>query len=119
MPKTLLTGSLDEQCEFLYTLAQGKMQQGNYTGAIHALKEIAKYQPGYRDTAQLLAEAQRRKADHRTLLIFAFGGAALFIGIGTLLQAGNDVILLALALTGLLLGYFVGNLIHSWNVKRG
>lgn len=119
MPKRLLTGSLDEQCEFLYTLAQEKIQQGNYTGAVHALQEIAKYQPNYRDTAQLLAEARRRKSDHTTLLVTSFGGAALFIGIGTWMQARNDFILLALALLGGLLGYFVGNLIHSWNAKRG
>ncbi len=119
MPKTLLTGSLDEQCEFLYTLAQDKMQQGNYTGAIHALKEIAKYRPDYRDTAQMLAEAKRRKSDHTLLLLYAFGGAALFIGIGTVTQAGNDLVLMALALVGGLLGYLVGNLIHSWNAKRG
>lgn len=119
MAKTLLTGSLDEQCEFLYTLAQTKMQQGNYTGAIHALKEIAKYQPGYRDTAQLLAEAQRRKAEHTTLLFYAFGGAALFIGIGTVLQAGNDLVFLVLALAGGLLGYFAGNLMRSLRGRAG
>jgi hypothetical protein len=113
MPKTLLTGSLDEQCEFLYTLAQTKMQQGNYTGAVHALKEITKYKPGYRDTAQLLAEAQRRKSDHTALLVCTFGGAALFIGIGTWLQVGNDLIFLALALVGGLLGYFVANWVRS------
>ncbi|RIK43369.1 MAG: hypothetical protein DCC57_17815 [Chloroflexi bacterium] len=99
MAKTLLTGSLDEQCEFLYTLAQTKMQQGNYTGAIHALKEIAKYQPGYRDTAQLLAEAQRRKAEHT--------------------QAGNDLVFLVLALAGGLLGYFAGNLMRSLRGRAG
>ena len=65
------------------------------------------------------AEAKRRKSEHTSLLIYAFGGAALFVGIGTLIQAGNDLILLALALVGLLLGYFVGNLIQSWNAKRG
>ncbi len=118
MPKTLLTGSLDEQCEFLYTLAQEKMQQGNYTGAIRALKEIAKYQPDYRDTRQLLAEAKRRKSDHTSLLLFGFGGATLFVGIGTLLQVSNDLILIALALIGLLVGYFAGNFIRSLRRTR-
>ena len=61
MAKQALSGSLEEQCEFLYTLAVEKMGDGNYTGAVHALKEIVKYAPDYRDSAELLAEAKRRK----------------------------------------------------------
>lgn len=113
MPKRLLTGTLDEQCEFLYTLAQEKMQQGNYTGAIHALQEIAKYRPDYRETAQLLAEARRRKSEHTFLLLAAFGGAAIFIGIGTVIQVGHDLLFLGLALVGGLLGYWAANLARS------
>jgi hypothetical protein len=114
MPKQLLTGSLDEQCAFLYELAQQKMAQGNYTGAVHALKEIVKYAPDYRDAAELLAEAQRRKSAHTMLLLFAFGGAALFIGIGTVTQVGNDLVFIGLAVTGALLGYLVG----TWVAAR-
>lgn len=109
MPKQLLTGTLDEQCEFLYSLAQDKMQQGNYTGAIHALKEIVKHAPDYRDAAQLLQEAKRRKAAHTALLFYALGGAILAIAIGTLAQVGNDLIFLTLALVGALVGYLVGD----------
>ena len=54
MPKQLLTGSLEEQCQFLYSLALEKIQQGNYTGAVHALKEIVKYKPDFLDAADLL-----------------------------------------------------------------
>lgn len=113
MPKKKLTGTLDEQCEFLYALAQEKIQQGNYTGAVHALQEIAKYQPSYRETLRLLAEARRRKAEHRLLLLAAMGGAALFIGIGTLIQIDNDMLFLGLALLGGLLGYLLANWTHS------
>ncbi len=58
MPKELLTGTLDEQCEFLYNLAMEKMQAGNYTGAAHALKEIVEHKPNFRDAAELLEEAK-------------------------------------------------------------
>jgi hypothetical protein len=117
MPKQLLTGSLDEQCEFLYNLAQEKMQQGNYTGAVHALKEIVKYAPDYRDAGQLLAEAKRRKAVHRSLLFFAFGGAALFILFGTVVQVRNDLIFLALAALGGLAGYLVGDWLRRTRMR--
>ncbi|HMN31708.1 MAG TPA: hypothetical protein PKE45_26400, partial [Caldilineaceae bacterium] len=54
MPKQLLTGTLEEQCEFLYTMAVEKMAQGNYTGAVHALKEVVKHAPDFRDAQALL-----------------------------------------------------------------
>ncbi len=38
MPKQMLSGTLDEQCAFLYDLGRQKMEQGNYTGAIHAFR---------------------------------------------------------------------------------
>jgi hypothetical protein len=53
MPKQVLTGTLDEQCEFLYSLAQEKIGQGNYTGAVHVLKEIVKHKPDYRDAVAI------------------------------------------------------------------
>lgn len=114
MPKQLLTGTLEEQCEFLYTLAEQKMAQGNYTGAVHALKEIVKYAPEYRDAARLLAVAQQRKREQSILLWYATGGAALFVGIGTLLQVGNDFLFLGLMVLGGIVGFFVGNYILSF-----
>jgi hypothetical protein len=113
MPKQLLTGTLDEQCQFLYDLALEKMQQGNFTGAVHALNEIVKYNPDFRDVGALLAEAKRRKAEQSQLLWFVFGGAALFVFIGTMLQLGNDILFLGLIAVGALLGFFVGNLVRS------
>lgn len=113
MPKQLLTGTLDEQCGFLYDLALEKMQQGNYTGAVHALKEIVKHQPGFRDAGALLEEAKRRKAEQSQLLWFAFGGAAIFVFFGTMIQVGNDLLFIGLILVGALLGFIVGNLVRT------
>ena len=113
MPKQLLTGTLDEQCEFLYTLALEKMEQGNFTGAVHALKEIVKYNPSFRDASVILAEAKRRKAEQSQLLWFAFGGVGVFVFIGTMLQLDNDFLFLGLIAVGALVGFFVGNLVRG------
>lgn len=114
MPKQLLTGTLDEQCEFLYNLAHEKMEQGNFTGAVHALQEIVKYNPNFRDASTVLAEAKRRKAEQSQLLWFAFGGAALFVLFGTVMQLGNDLFFLGLIAVGALVGFFVGNFVRSF-----
>lgn len=114
MPKELLTGSLEEQCEFLYQIAQEKIQAGNYTGAIHALREITEHAPDYKDSAALLALAKRKKTEQRNLLIFSLLGAMIFVGIGTLAQITNDLVLLAFAVIGLLIGYGFANLIRSF-----
>ena len=113
MAKQTLSGSLEEQCEFLYNLAVEKMDDGNYTGAVHALKEIVKYAPDYRDSAELLVEAKRRKTAQTSLIVYALVGSALFIGIGTLMQVQNDFVFLLLALTGGLAGYAGGNVLNS------
>lgn len=113
MPKQLLTGTLDEQCEFLYNLAVEKMKEGNFTGAVHALKEIVKYNPGFRDAKVLLDEAKQRKSEQNQLLWFAFGGAALFVFIGTMMELTNDLLFFGLIAIGALLGFFMGNLVRS------
>jgi hypothetical protein len=113
MPKQLLTGTLDEQCEFLYNLALEKMEQGNYTGAVHALKEVVKHNPGFRDTAARLAEAKRRKSEQSQLLWFAFGGAMLFVLFGTMMQLGNDFLFLGLVAAGAVVGFLVGNFVRG------
>jgi hypothetical protein len=46
-------------------------------------------------------------------LMAAFLGAAFFVGIGTVLGVPNDLVFLALALVGALVGYFAGNLLLS------
>ncbi len=114
MPKQTLTGTLEEQCEFLYNMAQEKLAQGNFTGAVHLLKEIVKHAPQYRDAAGLLVEAKRKKSTQTTLLVAAFGGAALFIGVGTWLEVRNDFIFLLLAVVGGLVGFGAGNFLRSF-----
>lgn len=109
MPKQILTGSLDEQSAFLYDLAVRKMGEGNYTGAVHALDEIVKHNPGYRDAVELLLEARKRKSVHSWLLWFAIVGAVIGIAAGTLSGMPNDLYLLGLGLVGALVGYLVGN----------
>ncbi len=113
MPKQLLTGTLDEQSEFLYHLALEKMQQGNFTGAVHALKEVVKHNPSFRDAGAVLAEAKRRKSEQNQLLWFVFGGAGLFVFLGTMLQLGNDFLFLGLIAVGALIGFLLGNLVRS------
>lgn len=114
MQKQQLSGTLEEQCEFLYTLAQEKMAEGNYTGATHALKEVVKHAPTFRDAAALLQVAQQRKAEQRKLLLFGIAGALLFTAIGTWLQLGSDLIFIGLIVVGALVGYATGNLVNSF-----
>ena len=108
MPKQVLTGTLDEQCEFLYQLATEKMAEGNYTGAVHHLSDVIKYNPNYRDAQQLLRNVKRKKSQQSVLVVAGFVGAALFVGIGTSLRVSSDGIFLALALTGAIVGYVAG-----------
>jgi len=106
-----LTGTLEEQCAFLYQLAQEKLAQGNYTGAQHVLQEIVKHSPDYRDTVQLLVETKRKKAEQRNLLFGGLAGAAVGIAVGTLLQVPNDLYFLALAVIGAVVGFMIGNVL--------
>ena len=111
--KKQLTGTLEEQCSFLYQLAQEKMEDGNYTGAVYALKEIVRHKPDYRDAAQLLEKARRHKKAQSFRLIISLAGAALFVGIGSTAGVPNDLWLFVLAFAGLLVGYVFANLIRS------
>ena len=118
MPKQMLSGSLEEQCGFLYDLAVEKMDQGNYSGAIHALKEIVRYAPDFRDASGLLTEAKRRKMTQTLLIVCALIGGALFIGIGTVMQVQDEFVFILLALTGGLAGYAAGNILSSMRRQR-
>lgn len=109
MPTQTLTGTLEEQCAFLYQLAQEKLAQGNYTGAAHIFQEIIKHAPDYRDTVQLLAETKRKKAEQRNLLLSGLFGAMLAVGVGTLLQFSNDLLFILLAIVGAVLGFVIAN----------
>jgi uncharacterized membrane protein len=109
MPKQLLTGTLEDQCDFLYDLAKQKMAQGNYTGALHALKEIADHAPDYKDVPVLLAQAHQRKREQTMLVVTSLIGLAVFVGVGSLVGVLNDLLLLLLAMLGAVVGFFVGN----------
>lgn len=117
MAKQTLTGTLEEQCEFLYALAQEKLAQGNYTGAAYALKEVVKHKPHYRDAETLLAEAKRQKSKQSVLLISGFLGAVLFIGTGTIVKVPNDFVFLLLAVAGAIIGFSVGNFIQNFQTR--
>jgi hypothetical protein len=118
MPKQLLTGTLEEQCEFLYSLAREKMAQGNFTGAVYALQEIAKHAPNYKDVQALLSEAKEQKALQRRLLLGGLLGAMIFVGIGTYSSIRNDFLLIGLALLGLIVGYGVANYLNSFRRRH-
>lgn len=118
MPNQQLTGTLEEQCEFLYNLALEKMEQGNYTGAVHVLKEIVKYKPDYRDCAQLLTLAKERKSEQTFLLLMAVAGASIAVALGGIIGAFNDLIFLVLMVLGALVGYGIGNFVRSFRRQR-
>lgn len=118
MPKQKLTGTLDEQCQLLYDMALAKMAEGNYTGAKHALQEIVKHRPDFRDAAALLEDVKRRKSDQTFLLICAFIGAALGVAVGSSLGAPNDLVLLLYLGAGGLVGYGAGNLVSSYRQPK-
>jgi len=114
MPKQKLTGTLEEQCQFMYDMALEKMAEGNYIGAQHALQEIVKYKPDFRDAAALLEEVKQRKSNQTFLLVCAFIGATLGVAAGSALGAPNDLVLLLYLGAGALVGYGAGNLIESY-----
>jgi len=114
MPKQTLSGTLDEQCDFLFDLAQQKIAQGNFTGAVHALKEIVKHNPAFPDAKGLLVEAKKRQSEQRFLLFCGLGGAALGVGGASVANFSNDLWMLAAAGVGLVIGYGAGNLVNSF-----
>ena len=118
MPKQTLSGTLEEQCGFLYDLALEKMAQGNYTGAVHALKEIVKHKPDFRDAAALLDEAKARKSEQNFLLLMAAAGAVIAVAVGGMIGVPNDLIFLAILVVGALVGYGVGNFVQSFRHRR-
>lgn len=108
MRREALTGTLDEQCAFLYELAVEKMAQGNYTGAYHALKDVVKHKPDFEEAQILFAEAKKKKSEQRLLLSISFLGVIAAVGVGSLLGIANDIVFLGVAVVGGLLGYVLG-----------
>lgn len=107
MRKQELTGTLEEQCETLYGIAQEKMSQGNYTGAYHALKDIVNHKPDFRDVGALFAEAKAKKSEQRFLILISLLTSMVFVWVGSQLQISNDFLFISVAIVGAILGYFI------------
>ncbi len=119
MSKQLLTGTLDEQCDYLIQVAQEKMNEGNFTGAYHALKEVVKHAPDRAEAVVLMAFAKERKSEQTRLLVLSLIGAIIFVGIGSVAGLSSDLWLLALGFVGLLVGYGIGNFLNSLRRTAG
>lgn len=117
MPREQLTGTLDEQCDFLYELALDKMKDGNYTGAFHALKEVVAHRPDDSAAVEALSLAKFKKAEQRNLLTWSISGGIVFLGIGTWLGIGNDLLFIGLTVIGVLVGYALANLFNSYRKR--
>lgn len=117
MPKQLLSGTIDEQCDFLYELALDKMKDGNYTGAFHALKEVVSHRPDDAAAAEALSLAKFKKSEQRDLLLWSISGGIIFLGIGTWLGISNDLLFIGLTIVGVLVGYALANLFNSYRQR--
>jgi len=117
MRKQALSGTLDEQCDFLYEIALDKMKDGNYTGAYHALKEVVEHRPDDSAALEALALATFKKKEQRGLLLWSISGGAIFLGIGTWLQLSNDFLFIGLTIIGVLVGYALANLFNSYRQR--
>ncbi|MCS6842704.1 MAG: hypothetical protein NZ528_00030 [Caldilineales bacterium] len=105
--KTVLQGTVEEQAAQLYDMAVEAMRDGRYSLAYHYLKEIERALPGFRDVPALLAQAKAAKQEQRTLGWGAIVGGIAMIGLARSLGVDNELVLLALAALGLLIGFFV------------
>ena len=105
MVKKLLEGTVEEQCEFLYDLGVEKMKTGNFAGALHVFREVARHDPAYRNVTALLAEAKGRKSEQRQLILVGLGVGALFMVLGRLAGISHDLALILVGTLGLVCGY--------------
>ncbi len=105
MAKQLLEGTLEEQCAFLYDLALSKMEDGNYTGALYALREVAKYRPEYRDVPVLLVQLKARKREQRRLILVGLGAGVLAAVGARMAGVTHDLLLIGAGALGLVSGY--------------
>ncbi len=105
MTKKMLEGTLDEQCAFLYDLALSKMKTGNYTGALYALKEVARHRPNYRDVSSLLVHLQKRKRDQRRLILVGLCSGILLATLTLAAGVTNDLLVVGAGVLGLVGGY--------------
>lgn len=105
MAKKMLEGTLDEQCAFLYDLARDKMAQGNYAGALYALREVAKHRPDYRDVPALLVQLQGQKREQRRMILVGLVSGVLFATLARTAGVTHDLLIIGIGILGLVGGY--------------
>lgn len=113
-----LTGTPEEQADQLYDLAEEAMGEGRYSGAYHYWLEIEKALPGYRDVPERLAEANLARREQRFLIMGALLGAVVLVAIARSLGAERELMLMAAAVLGLLIGWLISLLVFSKLMRR-
>jgi hypothetical protein len=113
MRKVKLEGTLEEQADQLYEMAQDRMQRGAYTGAVYCLEEINKHLPDYRDVPILLDQAKAAKREQMILLLSSLAGAIVLISVTRRLGITHELASLAIGALGMVLGWFVGYIFYS------
>ncbi len=107
MPKQQLSGTLDEQLATLYEMAQQRLAEGKYSGAVHFAKQIIKADPNYRDIQEILRKAQRAKSEQTWTLVASLVMAMLAIAFARPLGFSKDWQMLILGFFGLLIGFLL------------
>jgi len=109
--------ALDGRIEEAYQKAQEYLGKGSYARALKLLRQIERLRPGYQEVATLIPQAEEGKRVQTfvqwTAVItgMAFLVAAWFLGLR------NDLALLAVGASGIVLGIFVGNVVYA--ARRG
>jgi presenilin-like A22 family membrane protease len=118
MPVKHLEGTVEEQAAQIYDLAAEAMQEGRFTAAYRYYLEIERAVPGFRDVPELLAKANYARKEQRSLLLGSIAGASILIVLARLLGNNNELIFLAAAVLGLLLGFALTMALYPRLAKR-
>jgi hypothetical protein len=118
MPVKHLEGTVEEQAAQIYDLAAEAMQEGRFTAAYRYYLEIERAVPGFRDVPELLAKANYARKEQRSLLLGSITGASILIVLARLLGNNNELIFLAAAVLGLLLGFALTMALYPRLAKR-
>ena len=105
--KQFLQGSVEEQAQQLYDMALEAMEEGRYTAAYRDFEEIERALPGFKDVPERLAQARKAKREQRWLLWGSLLGAIVLIILARVLGARNELVFLAAAAAGLVIGFAV------------
>lgn len=112
MPVKTLEGTVEEQAAQIYDLAAEAMQEGRYTAAYRYYLEIERALPSFRDVPQRLAHASYARKEQRSLLLGSLTGAMVLIVLARLLGNDNELIFLAAAVLGLVVGFVVTSILY-------